>query len=194
MLDEPTNHLDMHSVELLADALTKYEGSLILVSHDRYFISKTANKIWEIVDHEIKEFKGTYQEWVEWNERMAKQQIASNKLQETSNKKQEIVNNKPQDTGNKVQENVSTKHNSPLGVGGKELQKIQKQFQKAEEEVSRLNTLKAKLELDLGNPDIYKDVTKFQQTEKEYNNIKQQITAATKNYETLFEKIMELEN
>ncbi|HET9429621.1 MAG TPA: ABC-F family ATP-binding cassette domain-containing protein, partial [Chitinophagaceae bacterium] len=48
MLDEPTNHLDMHSCDLLIDALNKYEGSLILVSHDRYFISKTANKIWEI--------------------------------------------------------------------------------------------------------------------------------------------------
>ena len=58
MLDEPTNHLDMHSVELLAGALNKYPGSYILVSHDRFFISKTANKIWEIVDHEIKEFKG----------------------------------------------------------------------------------------------------------------------------------------
>ena len=54
MLDEPTNHLDMHSCELLIEALNKYEGSFILVSHDRYFISKTANKIWEIVDHEDK--------------------------------------------------------------------------------------------------------------------------------------------
>jgi ATP-binding cassette subfamily F protein 3 len=71
MLDEPTNHLDMHSVDLLAEALDKYEGSLILVSHDRYFISKTANKIWEIVDGKIVEFKGGYTEWVEWKERMA---------------------------------------------------------------------------------------------------------------------------
>jgi ATP-binding cassette subfamily F protein 3 len=54
ILDEPTNHLDMHSVDLLADALNKYEWSIILVSHDCYFISKTANKIWEIVDHQIK--------------------------------------------------------------------------------------------------------------------------------------------
>jgi len=74
LLDEPTNHLDMHSVELLAGALNKYEGSYILISHDRYFISQTANKIWEIVDHQIKEFKGTYAEWVEWNERMAAKQ------------------------------------------------------------------------------------------------------------------------
>ncbi len=45
MLDEPTNHLDIHSVELLVEALNKYEGTIILVSHDRYFISKAANKI-----------------------------------------------------------------------------------------------------------------------------------------------------
>src|SRR5580693_1493819 len=69
LLDEPTNHLDMHSCELLIEALNKYEGSYLLVSHDRYFISRTANKIWEIDDHLIREFKGTYEEWVEWKER-----------------------------------------------------------------------------------------------------------------------------
>jgi len=73
MLDEPTNHLDMVTVELLAEALTKYDGTIILVSHDRYFISKTANKIWEIEDEKIIEFKGDYKEWLEWKERMAKQ-------------------------------------------------------------------------------------------------------------------------
>src|ERR1700737_5026012 len=54
LLDEPTNHLDIHSVELLVEALNKYEGSYILVSHDRYFISKTANTIWEIENGKIK--------------------------------------------------------------------------------------------------------------------------------------------
>jgi ATP-binding cassette subfamily F protein 3 len=58
MLDEPTNHLDMHSVDLLVEALDRYEGSMILVSHDRYFISKTANKIWSIENGQIVEFKG----------------------------------------------------------------------------------------------------------------------------------------
>ena len=77
LLDEPTNHLDLHSVELLIEALNKYEGSLILVSHDRYFISKTANKIWEIVEGTIREFKGTYDEWVEWNARMKSRQQVS---------------------------------------------------------------------------------------------------------------------
>ena len=72
MLDEPTNHLDMHSCDLLIEALNKYEGTIILVSHDRYFVSKTANKIWEIDNYKIKEFKGGYEEWVEWKERMKK--------------------------------------------------------------------------------------------------------------------------
>ena len=63
----------MHSSDLLVEALTRYEGSYILVSHDRYFISKTANKIWEIVDHKIKEFKGGYEEYAEWKERMSRE-------------------------------------------------------------------------------------------------------------------------
>jgi ATP-binding cassette, subfamily F, member 3 len=86
LLDEPTNHLDMHSCDLLIEALNKYEGTFILVSHDRYFISKTANKIWEIVDHEIKEFKGGYEEYVQWKERMAK---AENSKSEKKPKKKQ---------------------------------------------------------------------------------------------------------
>src|SRR6186713_307233 len=86
LLDEPTNHLDMHSCELLIESLNKYEGTFVLVSHDRYFVSKTANKIWEIVDHEIKEFKGGYEEYVAWKERMAKS-AAESKVQNRESKK-----------------------------------------------------------------------------------------------------------
>src|SRR5262249_6405004 len=62
MLDEPTDHLDMHTVDLLIEALNKYEGSIILVSHDRYFVSKVANRIWEIDNYQIKDFDGGYEE------------------------------------------------------------------------------------------------------------------------------------
>src|SRR6188768_62566 len=86
LLDEPTNHLDMHSCDLLIESLNKYEGTFVLVSHDRYFVSKTANKIWEIVDHEIKEFKGGYEEYVAWKERMAKS-AAESKAQNRESKK-----------------------------------------------------------------------------------------------------------
>jgi ATP-binding cassette subfamily F protein 3 len=193
MLDEPTNHLDMHSVELLCEALNKYEGSIIFVSHDRYFISKAANKIWEIVDHEIKEFKGTYTEYVEWKERMAKQEIknkkeVSNKEQEPKEKKQE-TSNKPQETQNTKQQNAKpqTQNNK------NELQKLQKQFSKLETEIGEMNKLKSKLEADLGNHENYSDKNNFVKLETDYKNVQQKIAVAEKEYETLFEKIMNAE-
>ncbi|HEX3025281.1 MAG TPA: ABC-F family ATP-binding cassette domain-containing protein, partial [Chitinophagaceae bacterium] len=203
LLDEPTNHLDMHSVELLADALNKYEGSYLLVSHDRFFISKTANKIWEIVDHEIKEFKGTYLEWVEWKERMAKQKNAKEKREDESSKKQE-ASDKKQDTSDKKQDEVNSKqqdsfvkkgsNNSPTGVRGKELQKLQRQFQKIEEEIAVLNQQKVQIETELANPDSYKEANKFSQLEKNYSLVQDQLKTANTQYEQLFEKIMEMEN
>lgn len=67
VLDEPTNHLDMASVNILIQALQQYEGTFIVVSHDRYFLDNIANKIWYIEEKEIKEYPGTYQEFEEWN-------------------------------------------------------------------------------------------------------------------------------
>ena len=60
LLDEPTNHLDIPAKEMLEEALQKYDGSVIVVSHDRYFISKVANKIVEIRDGEFRVYLGDY--------------------------------------------------------------------------------------------------------------------------------------
>ncbi|CAA9468641.1 MAG: Bis-ABC ATPase YheS, partial [uncultured Segetibacter sp.] len=150
LLDEPTNHLDMHSVELLADALNKYQGSYILVSHDRYFISKTANKIWEIVDQKIKEFKGTYTEWVEWNERMAK--IEAEKKNE--NGKPQAENIKKEEV--KPVQSIAQKpvNNTPVNRElQRELQKQQKQLIKLEEEISKASAEKERLEQALTAPE-----------------------------------------
>ncbi|MEI9810146.1 MAG: ATP-binding cassette domain-containing protein [Bacteroidota bacterium] len=118
MLDEPTNHLDMHSCDLLIDALTKYQGSIILVSHDRYFVAKTANKIWEIVDHEIKEFKGGYEEYVAWKERMAKQEAEKKKAETGGSKKSEVKNQKPE-TGNLKSEKTNQSKGSVPASGSR---------------------------------------------------------------------------
>jgi ATP-binding cassette subfamily F protein 3 len=187
MLDEPTNHLDMHSVELLADALTKYEGSLILVSHDRYFISKTANKIWEIVDHEIKEFKGSYDEWVAWNERMAKQQ-ATNGKKEVVEKREEI---KKKEETPKTQPQQS---NHLITTLKNDLKLLQKKFAKIEEEVNIINLQKLQIETDLALPENYMDAQKFAKLEADYKILQEKKSIADKNYERMFEEIMELEN
>jgi ATP-binding cassette subfamily F protein 3 len=66
ILDEPTNHLDMRSINLLIQSLQGYEGSFLVVSHDRFFVSQVANKIWWIENEQIKEYPGSYEEYEYW--------------------------------------------------------------------------------------------------------------------------------
>ncbi|MBY0479849.1 MAG: ATP-binding cassette domain-containing protein [Chitinophagaceae bacterium] len=186
ILDEPTNHLDMHSVELLADALNKYEGSIILVSHDRYFISKTANKIWEIVDHQIKEFKGSYQEWVEWNERMAKKESLNAKTEQ----KPEVKSEPKKET---VQKQIPD--NSAINKDlQKEIQKFQKQLQNIEDSLNKAKSEKLRIEAAMGDPLNYADKSKFVQLETEYKTIQLEWNRLNQQYEAIFEKIMALES
>lgn len=194
MLDEPTNHLDMHSCDLLISALDKYEGSIILVSHDRYFVSKTANKIWEIVDHQIKEFKGGYEEWVAWKERMARQEADLKKVQSVGNKEQKF-NKKKQEVVATVLPVIKKTTNTPfVKETKKELQKIQKQFLEVEEKINLLNRQKQELEIELGNPLIFSNKEKFLQTELNYKNVTIALNIANSEYEKLFEEIVKLES
>ena len=165
MLDEPTNHLDMHSVDLLAEALDKYEGSLILVSHDRYFISKTANKIWEIVDGKIVEFKGGYTEWVEWKERMEKKGQG---------------------------ERVKGEYKKDEGRD-KQKKKLQREFDELEKKIALLKEEKNNAESALADPGVYSDKTRFQEAEKKYNQVVAQLSPLELTYEELFEQLMKLD-
>lgn len=195
MLDEPTNHLDMHSVDLLADALDKYEGSMILVSHDRYFISKTANKIWEIIDGQIVEFKGGYEEWVAWKERMEKHaaQLKTNTPPSNTTKTSEKSPDKPI----RKMTDTSQEHSNEKVVQGpidkekqKEQKKIQRQFDELEKSISELKEQKQAIENELADPSIYTHKEKFTLTEKKYQILVSSLLASEKNYEKLFEQLM----
>lgn len=192
LLDEPTNHLDIHSVELLIEALNRYEGTFILVSHDRYFVSKTANKIWEIDNHEIKEFAGGYDEWVEWKERRKAMDNAAAKADVAPAPKAEKAP-QPAPAAPVVKETAPQK-NQPINKEvQKELQKAQKQLAQIEEQLNRLTVQKTNIEAELANPDIYADRTKFVATETAYAAVQKEIAAANTAYEQQFEKVMEME-
>ncbi len=194
MLDEPTNHLDMHSCDLLIDALNKYEGTMILVSHDRYFISKTANKIWEIVDHEIKEFKGGYEEWVEWKERMEAQRIASAKSQgKNDQKKSPAPSSDAKPAVSQAKPSSNGKPSADKNDIKKELQKQQKHFQQIEKKLAELNLQKTDLEKKLASPDFYSNAAEFKKTEASYREVTLQLEEINRQYEDVFEKIMNLE-
>ncbi|HVV06068.1 MAG TPA: ABC-F family ATP-binding cassette domain-containing protein [Puia sp.] len=179
LLDEPTNHLDLHSCELLIDALNKYEGSFLLVSHDRYFISRTANKIWEIDENrQIREFKGGYEEYVEWKERMAAR-AAAPATPPPAPVQTPVKATPPPAPINKEQK--------------KELQKQQRIFQQLEEKIALLQRQKTQLEASLADPATYSDKTRFVQAEADYKKAGDELSKALREYEQVFEKIMELE-
>lgn len=193
MLDEPTNHLDIHSNELLIDALNRYEGSFVLVSHDRYFISKTANKIWEIVDHKIKEFKGTYEEWVDWKERTA-QNVAQKAKADGQNTKPPVAAPKQEEKKVTEVKTVAKQNNANTSETRKELQKQQRTFQQLEKQLSDLNKQKEELESKLASPDIYANADEFKKTETAYKQVLEKLSTANAQYESTFEKILELES
>lgn len=192
LLDEPTNHLDLHSVELLIEALNKYEGSIVLVSHDRYFISRIANKIWEIDDHKIREFKGTYAEWEAWKARREAEKTKEPKV----NKQAEPVApvEKKQAEPEKTSQPQPVKNNVIDKELKKELQKQKNQFNQLEEKMAQLNSEKTKLEAELASPEVYNDKNRFLQTEARYKDTQAELAKASAAYETAFEKLMELED
>jgi len=190
LLDEPTNHLDMHSVELLAGALNKYEGSYILISHDRYFISQTANKIWEIVDHQIKEFKGSYAEWVEWNERMA----AKQKENKGSGTAAAATTPAPVPKVATTEIKAPTPNTAIDKDFQKELQKHKKRLQTLELDINNTKIQKDTIEQELGNPDTYTDPARFTTLESEYKSVQQKLATLNTEYETVFEKVLEMES
>ena len=189
MLDEPTNHLDMVTVELLAEALNKYDGSIILVSHDRFFISKTANKIWEIEDEKIIEFKGGYQEWLEWKERMAKAKVTSSEPAKNTNTKENKKQSKPEPVVKSAEPNVAIDKDLQ-----KQIQKLQRAIAQLEHNIETLQKEKLDIEAQMADPTIYSDTQKFHVVEKSYQDKNALIRSMNKEYEIAFNDLLVLES
>ncbi len=209
LLDEPTNHLDMHSVNLLIEALNKYQGSLLLVSHDRYFVQRTANKIWEIDEnHQVKEFVGTYEEWMEWKAMMAARAAAEAKASADAKAGSAPLgpNGRPMESKGKSVAAAPAPQSKPASAPStagkpaptpakpinKDLQKQQRRFEQVEKDLANLTEKKARLEADLGAPEVYADRNKFVLAEQAYQECEAQWKVLNKEYEELFEKLMEM--
>jgi ATP-binding cassette subfamily F protein 3 len=70
LLDEPTNHLDITSTEVLEDALNGFDGTLLTISHDRYFLDRTCNRILELAEGEVRDYQGGYSDYAEQKQRL----------------------------------------------------------------------------------------------------------------------------
>ena len=186
MLDEPTNHLDMQSVEMLIEALNKYQGTLILVSHDRYFISKTANRIWEIENGHVRDFEGDYEEWVIYKqERAAREQAQQKQAAPVEAEKKPAP--KPEKT---VQ---SQAHETEQRNLRKEYQQQQKHFQKLEAEITRLREEQQEIEAQLADPGIYADKDRFVKLDTRYKALSAKLEEQNRHYDKAFEEMLALE-
>ena len=98
ILDEPTNHLDIASREWIEDAVEDYGGALLFVSHDRWFIERFANRIWELKDGEITDFRGSFTQYREYKARQQSITSAEKKKQEKTEVSAKPEKRQPQRT------------------------------------------------------------------------------------------------
>lgn len=170
LLDEPTNHLDMQSVNILIQALEQYEGTYVVVSHDRYFVSQIANKIWYIEDEQIKEYPGTYDEYEWWMEE---------RKAETKGQTPAPAPPKPA-----AQHPLTSASDDERKEWQRQLKTLSKQAEEAETKIGTLEERKKRLETELADPATYGDDKLMQAKNDEYRRITSQITQLQDEWET----------
>ena len=169
VLDEPTNHLDIASVNILIQALDQFEGTFIVVSHDRYLLDNVANKIWFIEDQVIKEYPGTYAEYEEWQSK----RVVPLKKEEPV-KKVEVKESKPK----VVSEDKS-----------KELKKLHQALEKLEKDIAELELGVQSAEADLAKEEVYSNPEKLSEANRVYQQINPRLLKAQQEWERLVEEI-----
>jgi ATP-binding cassette subfamily F protein 3 len=174
ILDEPTNHLDIQSVNILIQALKQYEGTFIVVSHDRYLLDNVANKIWYIEDQQIKEYPGTYSEYEEW-------------LAKRPNKPANLAPSPLKET--KKVENTAVQEDS-----SKALKKLNQEISTLEQRLTSLKQDLSEIENSLAKPEIYGDVSKLSEHTTRYEEVKSTLNQTQVAWEALAEQILELES
>lgn len=157
ILDEPTNHLDIISKEILESALNAYTGTVLYVSHDRYFINKTANRILELNGQTLTEYHGNYEYYLEKKaERISVPAPTATSFSVPSAEKADSENK--QDWKSRKEQQAAKR-------------KKENDLKKCEEAIEALEKRNAEIDLKMSEPEICTNVAKLQElsTEKEKN-------------------------
>lgn len=170
ILDEPTNHLDITSKEILEDALNAYEGTVLYVSHDRYFINRTASRILELSGGKLTSYLGNYDYYLEKKTALS----ASSPLSTSCSKKEE--------SASETKLNWQTQKEAQARQRKKE-----NDLKKCEEAISSLEGKLAQIEAAMTLPEVATDVAKLQELTKNQNEINTQLTLLYDQWETLAE-------
>jgi len=177
LLDEPTNHLDIMSVNILIQALQQYQGTFVVVSHDRFFVSQVANKIWYIENQEIKEYPGTYDEYMVWMSERTDQVESTGKAKMAQ----------AQDTNDKSKSVKTTTTAKPTETTNKK--QLEKQLQETENTISTLEKEKKHLENQLADSAIYENTKKLNETQKKLSDCIKKLDEVMVTWESITEQI-----
>ncbi|NUM30778.1 MAG: ABC-F family ATP-binding cassette domain-containing protein [Bacteroidetes bacterium] len=175
ILDEPTNHLDMQSIDILIEVLNNYNGSYIIVSHDRHFISKTSNKIWWLEDCKIKEYPGSYSEF---------------EASETLKSKKNINNH------NAIKSEIKPVKKQNLSIDKNQenkKKKLQNQLNELEKTIEKLNNEISKTEIELAKEEVYINPDKFKNTLNSVTLLKKELEKTESEFENIFEQLLKFE-
>jgi len=175
ILDEPTNHLDMRSKDILKQALQKYDGTLIVVSHDRHFLQDLVGKLFEFTERKIKQHSGDIQLFLE------KKQL--DKLSGITKKTEEKTQVLQQESGDSKKLYLQRKE------AEKEIRKYRKQVENCEQEIENLEKLIQDAEKLLASGQEIKDTSFYNVFEENKKLLKQRM----EDWEIYFAKAEELE-
>ena len=178
LLDEPTNHLDIDSIEVIIEALKSYEGTLIFVSHNRYFIEKLANKVWWIQDEDVREYPGTYKEYLF---KLENEGFTSETRKRKKAKPTASIEDNSKNSWRQKDEKAE------------ELKKLQKKLDQKEEQLTNAKKHLTEVEAKLADA-ANLTPSDLEQLSKEHSSANNTVQSVTEEYDTLLESIMELED
>lgn len=173
LLDEPTNHLDIESKEILEEALNNYTGTVLFVSHDRYFIQKTATKILDLTGNALLSYDGDYAWYLEKKETV------------------EQLHLKPQvsgSSGTKTQSEAKTDWKEHKEREAKR-RKIENNYNKTEEEIHTIEQRLSLIDDTMNLPEYATDVGKLTELAKEKEQLERELERAMEAWETYAEQL-----
>lgn len=177
ILDEPTNHLDIDSKEMLEQALKDFEGTILFVSHDRYFINQLANKVFDLNKDGGQLYLGDYQYFIE-------------KTEEASALKEfEAEHNKDETLDLEDTDSSTTNTYASQKQYKRELRKIERQIEQCEEQIEKYEEQITQIDQQLTQPDIFNDPIKANELAEQKLSTERQLENVMAEWEELQEKI-----